>query len=100
MGVAIAPRKTNAPLLVDADAVLPPSIASQRLKSISWQARERSNIGSGVQHVQFPKGLAFDGPEPADGFPAEETLGVGAAERPNHTLKVYCYSLYVKQYGL
>jgi hypothetical protein len=38
VGIAVAPLKTDAPLVIDADAVLPFSIALQRLQviALSW----------------------------------------------------------------
>jgi hypothetical protein len=99
IGVAVAPCKTDAPLVIYADAVLTLSIAAQRFESITRQRRKGSDVGSSIQHVQFPKGLAVDGLEPADAFALEEAFGVGATEGPNHRLRVYCYPVNVKQYG-
>jgi len=83
--VPFAPRKTNPPLVVNTDAVLALSIAFQSLQSVSGQCRERSEIRRCVEHVQFPKGLALDGLEPANGFSTEEALGISASEGPDHT---------------
>lgn len=98
ISMAVAPCKTDAPLIIYADAALTLSIAAQRFESISRQRRKGSDVGSSVQHVELPKGLTLDGLEAADGFPPEKTLCVGATEGPNHRLKVYRYPVNVKQY--
>jgi hypothetical protein len=100
ISVPVTPCKTNAPLVIYADAELTLSIAMQRFESISRQRRKGSDVGSSVQHVQLPKGLAVHGLEPANGLALEEAFGVGATERPNHKLSVYCYPVNVKQYGV
>jgi hypothetical protein len=84
-GLPFAPRKTNPPLVIDADAVLTLSIAFKAFQAISWQRRERSEIRRGVEHIEFAKGQALNGLEPTHGFPAEQALGVSASEGPNHT---------------
>jgi hypothetical protein len=99
ISVTIAPCEAEAPLVIDANAVLTLSITLRGLQSISRQGRERANVGSGVEHIQFPKGLAFDGLKPANGFPLEEAPGVGATEGPYHCFRVYCCPVNVKQYS-
>jgi hypothetical protein len=84
IGVPLAPRKTNPPLVVDASAVLTLSITFEALQAISWQRRERSEIRRGVEHSEFTKGLALDGLEPANSFSMEEALGISASEGPDH----------------
>jgi len=100
IGVPLAPRKTDAPLVIDADAVQTLPIAFQTLQPISRQRRERSEIRRCVEHVQFPEGLALNGLEPAYDFSVEEALGISASEGPDHTWKLYCVPVNVKQYGL
>jgi len=85
IGVPLAPRKTNPPLVIDADAVLTLPIAFEAFQAVSWQRRERPEIRRCVEHVQFPKALALDGLEPANGFSTEEALGISASEGPDHT---------------
>jgi len=85
-GVPLAPRKANPPLVIDADAVLTFPIAFEAFQAISWQRRERPEIRRGVEHVEFPKSLALDGLETANGYSMEEAPGVSASERPNHVL--------------
>jgi hypothetical protein len=84
IGVPFAPRKTNPPLVIDADAMLALSITFQALQSVSGQCQERPQIRRGVKHIQFPKGLPLNGLEPANGFSMEEALGISASEGPDH----------------
>jgi len=98
IGVPLAPRKANAPLVVDANAVLAPPVTLQALQPISRQTGKGSHIRRPVKHVQLPKSLALDGFEPPHWFTLKEALGVRAAEGPDHNGKVYRYPLNVKQY--
>jgi len=82
--VGFFPFKANAPLVVNTDAALAPTIALQVLESVSRQSRKRPQVRRGVQHIQFSKRLTFYGPEPPNPFPAEKGLGVGASKGPDH----------------
>jgi len=97
VGVSNAPYKANAPLIVDADAVLPLSIPFQALAAASRQCRKRSDIHSGIEDVQFAKRRALDCFKPARTFPAKKALGIRAAEGPDHCPKVYCFPFHVNQ---
>jgi hypothetical protein len=96
--VSIVPNKTDAPLIVDADAELTLPIPFQTFQAVSRQCRQSSDIRSGIEDVQFAKCRALDRLEPAHCFPAKQPLGIRAAEGPDHNLKVYCFSFHVKQY--
>jgi hypothetical protein len=67
--VPVTPRKANAPLVIDADAVLALPIAFQALQSVSRQRRERSDIRRRVKYVELAKSLAFNRLESACAFP-------------------------------
>src|SRR5216684_9228357 len=84
IGVAVAPYKAKAPLVIDADAVLALAIALQSLQSVPRQQRERAHIRRRVKHVEFPQALTLNGLEPAHRFPAEKALRISAAESPDH----------------
>jgi hypothetical protein len=99
VGVPIAPKKANAPLIVDSDAVLPLPIPFQAFQAVSRQCRERSDIRCGIEDIQFAKSRTLDRLESANVFPVKKTLGIRAAEGPDHNLKVYCFSCHVKQYN-
>lgn len=98
VNVAVSPLKANSPLIVDAYAVLPVAVALQAFQPVSRQVRERLQVGRRIQDIQFSQGGSLDGLEPADRFTTEEALGVRAAERPDHTIMLYCFPLHVNQY--
>src|SRR5260370_33718444 len=84
VSVPIAPGKANAPLVVDADAVLALAVALQALQSVSGQRRKRSQVRRRVEHIQLSKRLTCHGPEPPPGLPAAKAVGVGASAGPDH----------------
>lgn len=88
-GMTFAPNKTNAPLVVDANAVLAFAIASKSFQAVARQRVQRSQIRSGVQHVQFAKRLPFDSAKPANRLAAEETLRIQATEPADHRSSIY-----------
>jgi len=96
--MCVAPCEADAPLVIDANAVLAFTVAFQTLEAVSRQCRECSDIRRGVEHVQFSQGRALNGFEPAHGFAVEKALGIGAAKKPDHRPMVYCYPVNGKQY--
>jgi hypothetical protein len=96
-GVAFAPNETDPPLVINAYAELPLPFAFQGLQPVPWQARQRSQVRRCVEHVQFPKSLPFDRFESPHRLPMEKALCVVAAEGPDHSSRLYCFSLTVKQ---
>ena len=100
IGVTLQPDKTNAPLLINTNAVLPFPIALQCFQSVPRQCRQRSDIRCGIQHVQFPQGLPLESLKRRHRFPLEESLGIRAAKGTDHrSVGLYCYPLNVKQYA-
>jgi hypothetical protein len=89
VGVSSAPGKADAPLIIDANAVLPLSIPFQALEAISRQCRKRSDISCGIENVQFAKRRALDRLESANRLPLKKALGIRAAEGPYHNLMLY-----------
>src|ERR1022692_2573529 len=51
---ALSPGKTDSPLIVDSDAVLPLSIADQSLQPVSRNRRDVCQSLGVVKHSQFP----------------------------------------------
>jgi hypothetical protein len=98
VGVSFAPHKAKAPLVIDADATPPLTVALQFLQLVSRERRKRSQIRRSVQQVQLPKRLPLYRLEPAHRITVEKALSIGAAEGPEHGSMVYCFSLNVKEY--
>jgi len=59
--VALVPDETDAPLVVDPDAVLAPPVAGQPFKAIAGQSREVSDIPGRVQTLEPVLGLPAEG---------------------------------------
>jgi len=96
--MSVPPLKANAPLVVDADTVLPHPVSSQFLQSGSRQSPKRAHIRRRIKQVQLPERLALNGPKPRHGVSQEEPFGFSAAEGPDHSPKVYCCALNVNEY--
>jgi len=56
-GGSLRPGEANPPPVVDADRVLPGSLALERLQSIAWQSRKISQHRRGVEPVKPTLGL-------------------------------------------
>ena len=50
---AIAPSETDTPLFVDANAVLPPAVAPQRLKPIAGRCPQIVKSACGIERQEF-----------------------------------------------
>ena len=98
VGASSTPYEANAPLIVDAEAVLPLPVPFQALQAVSRQRRQRSDIRCGVEDVQFAKRRALDRLESTNRLPLKEALGIRAAEGPDHNPRIYWFPLHVKQY--
>jgi hypothetical protein len=98
VSVSLTPCEANAPLIVDADAVLAFAVTFQSLQSVARQRRKGAQIGRGVEHIQFSQRLPLDGPEALYRLPVEEALGVWASKGPHHLSSVYCFAVNVNQY--
>jgi hypothetical protein len=85
--VSVFPKKANPPLLVNADAVLTVSIASQQLEAITRRRREVANFGSVVDLEQFPPCNQFNGLKLTRSKTMEKPLGFRRPKRLDHECK-------------
>ncbi len=89
IGVIIAPFKTNAPLIVDADAVLANSIAFELLEPV---ARRHPKVLKGVGRIKDQKLPQCQAQhlrrQPPSSFTLKEGLSVSIGERFDHR----CYN--------
>lgn len=76
----IAPCEANAPLVVDADAVLPASVALERFKAIPGRDAQVVQADGCVEHIQFAQGYPGDGTETGRAVALEKGLGIFATE--------------------
>lgn len=54
VGAALGPHETDAPLLVDPDAVLALSVTSKLLQTIPWNRLQVREARSVFNHLKFP----------------------------------------------
>jgi hypothetical protein len=80
VGVALAPGKTDSPLVVDPNAVLSLAVAAQPLQPVSRKHAENSKIIRCVEHGELPKRRAFDGAKLPTGLTTKEPLSLIASE--------------------
>jgi hypothetical protein len=58
------PSKTNAPLVVDPDRVLPVAVCREHLQSVSWRRPQIAEIARDMQHIELSLCLFLDPAEP------------------------------------
>lgn len=85
MGITFAPSKTDAPLIVDPDAMLTCPIATQLFQVIArWGAQILQGI-SCIQYSELPEHRALQAArKPTGGFACEEAFRIPVREAPNH----------------
>jgi hypothetical protein len=88
VGVAIAPNKTDAPLVADADAVLSGSIATKNLQAVARGSDQIPEFDGGVELAQFPQRHALNGRKPSAAEAVVKSFRLWAAKRLNHTHRV------------
>ena len=86
---SVGPYETDPPLVVDSDAVLPGSNTFQRLKSVAgWDSPVVKN-GRGSYLAKLSQRHRMDPRiDRRHPFTTPESLGVLAAERPDHAIIV------------
>jgi len=84
LGRAFPPDKADPPLVVDPDAVLTPAVAFQGFQPVPRRHLEILKGLGRVDHLQLPARNRFNRPEPPDGLPLKQPLGVLAAEGADH----------------
>jgi len=60
MRVAFSPSKTNAPLVIDPDAVLSRAVAGKGLQSVARRDPQRNQIRRRINHPLFPQGRSLN----------------------------------------
>jgi hypothetical protein len=84
VGVTLVPKKADAPLVVDADAMLPFSIALQRFQTIARRSLQITQFGGEIQLPQLPLGYALEGPKAFDSLPGMKLASLRRPERLDH----------------
>jgi len=83
--VGSEPSETDAPLIVDSDAVLASPVSGEFLKAIRGRDAKVEEAGRGIKHDEFAKGNALKfRRHSANPLPFEKALGVGVAKAADH----------------
>lgn len=82
--VALAPHEADAPLVVDANAVLPLSVAFQLFKPVTGRSGQVAKPHGEMQLLQFSPGNALDGSKSLHPLAVEQSLRIDAAKGCNH----------------
>jgi hypothetical protein len=96
--MALTPDKTDSPLIIDPNRVLPLPIASQWFQLISRRRSQNAQLRRSVKLKQFPQGDPLDGTEPPAVVIVKEVLSFLRAKALNHMHRVLRHALYVKQW--
>jgi len=86
--VSVSPPKADAPLIVDADAVLPLSVAAQCLEPIAGRGGQILDDASAVQIQELPTRLSFDRAKPRHKDVIEQLRCIAVLERSDHSLSI------------
>ena len=85
MRIAVAPRETDAPPVVDSNAVEARAVALQQFKLVSRRRAKILQPPCLMQVQKLPPRRALDGLKSPDHAVCEERSGVRALERPDQT---------------
>src|SRR6218665_4070236 len=91
------PYETDAPLVIDADTVLPPAVALQRFEPVPGGNPQTGQLSSGMQLQELSPCHTFNVLEPGHTLAAEKRLGIGTTERVEHVRIFFCVAESVKQ---
>jgi len=83
-GITAVKSKTHAPLIIDADAVLPKAVMLQRLKPVVGRHTQIIQSRCPIEHLQFPLGHGAHVDPALDPMTTEQGCGVLALEPPDH----------------
>jgi hypothetical protein len=83
--ISAGPAETEAPLVVDADAVLARPVAHQLLETVGRWNTEVEKTSRSVEHEEFPQSDSLEVRwQPADPLSLEEAFGVDVPEAADH----------------
>jgi hypothetical protein len=82
--IGSSPAKANPPLIVNPNAVLPPSLSNKSFEPIAWKRRQIGKRRRRVQLVELPlRHGSYALKTPAE-FTPEDSLGLLVPEGPDH----------------
>jgi hypothetical protein len=83
-GIAVPPCEADAILIVDPDAVLPLSVAAQRLQPIARRNQKIREGRGAIESDEAPKGHSSDAGEFLDSLTPKEPFRLFTPEAPDH----------------
>ena len=89
VGISVTPDKADAPLIVDANAVLPSAVTFERFQVITRGRGQITKLRGNIQLPEFPLRHPLEGPKPLEAQPGMKQLGLFQPERLNHSPKEY-----------
>jgi hypothetical protein len=87
--VSFAPNEAETPLIVDANAILSPSVATQGFQMISRRRHQISQFSRAVQLPKLPPRDMLDRLKTATWLPLVKSPSFRGAERLNHNRVLY-----------
>jgi hypothetical protein len=84
VGIPVAPDKADAPLIVDANTVLPFSVAFKRFQVISRGRGKVTKLRGNIQLPEFPLCHPFESPKPPDALPRMKLFRIFRPKRLDH----------------
>jgi len=84
VGIPVAPDKADAPLIVDANTVLPCSVAFKRFQVIPRGRGKVTKLRGNIQLPEFPLCHPLESPKPPDALPRMKLFRIFRPERPDH----------------
>jgi hypothetical protein len=93
----VVPDKTNAPLVIDEDAVLSFSIILQGLQVVTGRNSQTDQFRESMQLQELSPCHPFDVSEAGHGLTFEQSFGVAADERMDHVQILFRHTESVKQ---
>jgi hypothetical protein len=84
VSIAIAPDKTDSPMVIDADAMLALAMTRELFKAIAGRNAQILQRLRVVQHRELASGDSFDALETRKPQAVEKRFRVPASERPYH----------------
>jgi len=83
VGIMAPPGEADAPLVIDANAVLAPAVALERVQLIARRGLQIFKQASPVKIQHLPPRRPLEGPESSERPVVEQGLRVRAPERPD-----------------
>jgi hypothetical protein len=88
-----SPSEANAPLIIDANAVLSQSVSFQGFEPVPGRSQQISQFDRSCQLIEFATRGAFAIYPACNPLPSGELLGLLAFEGPDHRNTLYRYAI-------